>query len=182
MNNGGQNFGGGQNRGGESNGGPNSNGPNDGGGQFYDGQYNSGPNGGGGQPGRNPTPSVSTAPVERTFEPLAPDPEVALTLNDARENFRTIVEAYVLRESDGGTWAYKDAGGKTAKLALVRVDLESVDKVAAKRYAGLVLLRDVRARRIRKLRFTVDFSGTDWKVVSIAEPKAAKPSAARAPR
>gem|GEM_PF-2210116 len=125
---------------------------------------------------RASTNSVVDAP-ERATAPPKPDPE--LTLADARDDFSTIAESYVLKNVRDGAWPYKDARGRRRGLALVKVETESVARASRRRYAGLVRLRDVADGKELKLLFTVDLSGDDWRVVSVAEPRAAKKSDVR---
>jgi hypothetical protein len=97
-------------------------------------------------------------------EPPAPEP--TMTPADAPENFKTVVESYVSRSSDDGVWTYVEKKSKS-RLTLVSVDADGVRNVGKERYAGDATLRDERTKRLRRLRFTVDFSLPLWSVVAV---------------
>jgi hypothetical protein len=98
-------------------------------------------------------------------------PPSAMTLDDARVNFATVVEAYVAKNSPDGYWPYSERkGGKGAKsrrLTHPKISDKSVEKSGDARYSGLVKLRDARGGRSLTLEFVVDLSGLKWKVVSV---------------
>jgi hypothetical protein len=89
-----------------------------------------------------------------------------MTPADAPENFKTVVESYVSRSSDDGVWTYVEKKSKS-RLTLVSVDADGVRNVGKERYAGDATLRDERTKRLRRLRFTVDFSLPLWSVVAV---------------
>jgi hypothetical protein len=97
------------------------------------------------------------------------EPERSMSLEDARDNFRTIVETYITRNSRNGVWAFEDAHGKRRRLTLVRVETGTVASLADSRYAGIALLRELGSNKTRRLRFVADFSGEHWKVVSVKD-------------
>jgi|GEM_PF-5763924 len=153
---------------------PNSGNPNGvgpaGGGQNNWNQNNGGP-GNGGQNNGNPNGDNQNAD-DQNVETSALDAE--MTLEDARDNFKTIVEAKIQRESTDGVWIYTNAAGRARRLRLTRVEAEKAVKVGGRRYAGPALLREARGKRTVRLRFVVDFTGDHWKVVDVSEAKASK--------
>ncbi|MFI5360411.1 MAG: hypothetical protein ACHQ49_00455 [Elusimicrobiota bacterium] len=109
-----------------------------------------------------------------------------MSLDDARVNFTTIVQAYVAKNSPDGYWPYveKKAGkaAKTWRLARPSVADDSVEKGESGIYSGRVTLRDARVARKFAFVFSVDFSGDNWKVVKVkpAPPPASAPAPAKA--
>jgi hypothetical protein len=95
-----------------------------------------------------------------------PDPVPELSLEDAAENFKTVVESFVLKKSVDGVWTYKDKKS-VARLALVSVDTSAVRAAGKGLYSGDAVTRDLRTKKLRRFLFKVDLSGTEWKVVSI---------------
>ena len=105
----------------------------------------------------------------------APDdaPSAAMSLSDARVNFEAVVEAYVAKKSVDGYWSYREkSGGKARKLKFVSFDSGSVQNAGDNVYTGVAALREASGRR-SSLEFKVDFSGSDWRVVSV-KPRPAK--------
>ena len=95
----------------------------------------------------------------------------SMDLDGAGVNFATVVESYVAKKSSAGYWTYKEKkNGKPAKswrLAHPEVDSGSIKGRGRGRYSGRVKLIDARYKRALTLEFLVDFSGNDWKVVSV---------------
>lgn len=114
----------------------------------------------------------SSAEAETTGVAADAVPEV--TLADAAENFKTVVESYVAKNSVDGVWSYKEK--KTAaKLELVSVDPSDVRAAGKGLYAGDAVMRDARTKKPRRLEFTVDMSGVKWSVVSVRSAPARAP-------
>ncbi|MFI5345749.1 MAG: hypothetical protein ACHQ51_05180 [Elusimicrobiota bacterium] len=103
---------------------------------------------------------------------VSPDPAPGpMSLDDVRGNFATVVETYVSKKSPKGYWPYAEkVPGKKPKawrLTRPQVDEDSVKKLTTDHYSGRVTLRDARGGRPPALEFVVDFSGVDWKVLSV---------------
>jgi hypothetical protein len=89
-----------------------------------------------------------------------------MTAADAADNFKTVVESYIARNSQGGVWKFAEKG-KSTPLVLLAVDTDGVTEAGADRFAGKATLKNPRTKRKRSLEFTVDFSGPVWKVVRV---------------
>jgi hypothetical protein len=102
-----------------------------------------------------------------------------MDIDGARENFATIVEAYVSKKSDEGWWSYTEKKDgkkvKSRRLAKPSVDEESIKQKDDSRFSGLVKLDDASGGRFT-LEFVVDFSGAKWKVISVKPPAPARVS------
>lgn len=95
-----------------------------------------------------------------------------MSLSDARENFGTVVAAYVAKNGADGVWDYAE-GPKVWHLRMEGPDNRSVKAAGQGRYAGLVAFRDSKGKKV-KLRFTVDFRKTVWTVSSVKRPTESK--------
>ena len=104
------------------------------------------------------TQAVVGEPVEeeKSREEMTPD--------DAGVDFETVVQSYIDRHSVGGVWAYK-TGGKTWRLKLAKFNVQNLRKTGVNRFTGAVAMREGKNSRV--LEFAVDFSGADWKVLSV---------------
>jgi len=123
----------------------------------------------------------------------APDVVKPMSLDDARMNFATIIESFVVERSPKGYWPFKQKStGKVLKLTFAKTLPKSVHEVLGGHFAGRAVLREVEEGFTVQADFTVDFSGSRWKVermrlVSITQParkprrKAPAPSPAEAP-
>src|ERR1035437_9764908 len=80
----------------------------------------------------------------------------AMSLRDARMNFKTVVEAFVEKKSVDGYWAYREkAGRKAPKLKFVSLDEASVKRAGDGIYTGVATMRETSGRR-SSLEFKVD--------------------------
>jgi hypothetical protein len=107
-------------------------------------------------------------------KPAAPPVEAApapMTPEDAAENFKTVVESFVAKNSRAGAWEYEEKG-KITPLVLISVQAGGLRKSGSERYSGDASFRDAATKRARRLEFTVDFSGANWKVVRVRPVKA----------
>ncbi|MDD5656288.1 MAG: hypothetical protein PHF00_03435 [Elusimicrobia bacterium] len=105
-------------------------------------------------------------------EPAAPAPEPAeaeakpMSLDDARVNFATVVENFILDRSGNGYWPLKrKTTGKALRLLFVGVDGKTVQSSSAGRYSGIVLLRQVDGPPVKAV-FDVSFTQARWGVQS----------------
>lgn len=116
----------------------------------------------------DPLAQTMAAPKEATAKDLPPeaDPVPKLSLEDAADDFKTVVESFVLKNSVDGVWSYKDKKTK-AHLTFVSVDAAGVRAAGKGLYTGDAVARDLRTKKLRHFQFKVDLSGTDWKVVSV---------------
>ena len=113
---------------------------------------------------------ASQAPQE---EPPAPKEEAAgpLSMEDARLNFASVVETFIGQRSPDGFWPLKDkVSGRKRRLKLESIDETKITtaRTGASHFTGPVILTDL-ADGNRPLRadFTVDLSGSQWKVVGM---------------
>lgn len=93
-----------------------------------------------------------------------------MTADDARVNFASVVESFVAARSPNGFWPLKEkTTGNVLHLVLIDKEPKKVDAVegSVARYTGQVLLRDQTTGDQVKASFTVDFSGSEWKVKSM---------------
>jgi hypothetical protein len=105
--------------------------------------------------------------------PPSEEKAAPMTAQDAGDNFKTVVESFIAKNSRAGAWEYKEKG-KTSPLVLLAVDSGAVRKTGKETYAGDATLRDAGTKRARRLEFTVDFSGANWKVVRVRPGKASR--------
>jgi|GEM_PF-5096097 len=88
-----------------------------------------------------------------------------MTLDDARTNFSTIVESFVVEHSPDGYWPLRQkTTGKVLKLKFESILPKSVRDIKDGRFMGRAVLRGVAEDLTVKADFTVDFSGPQWKV------------------
>jgi len=119
----------------------------------------------------------ASANQEDASEPEGP---VSLAIEDARLNFGTVVESFIAQHSAGGYWPLKQkTSGKLLKLKFVKTYPKSIREVRLGHYIGRAGLSEIETGEDVQTLFTVDFSGSIWKVeqmrlVSI-RPPAGKP-------
>jgi hypothetical protein len=88
------------------------------------------------------------------------------TVEDAKMNFMTVIETYVLDNTKRGFWEFHDASsGRTLKLKLVAIRQDSI-REDGKLHTGLAVVRDVASGRQLQAQFKVDLASTPWTVVS----------------
>ena len=115
----------------------------------------------------SPETSAPEPSGDSTEAPAASDADIvpAVTLESARINFSAIVQSYIARHRARGAWTIKDRKGRTWHLHRPKTLDDTVRNVGGALYAGQVLLRTASgAPHVLDLDFTVDFSGTDWRV------------------
>lgn len=95
------------------------------------------------------------------------EPPAPVTLDDARVNFGTVVDAFLAQNTRDGVWNLRDK--KTRKIR--KLSFESIDEKSIKpasggpaRFRGLVTFKEAGAARPVVMEMTVDMSGTQWKV------------------
>jgi hypothetical protein len=99
-----------------------------------------------------------------------------MTIDDARMNFATIVESFIIERSKNGCWPLKQkTTGKLLKLKFESILPKSVHELKEGRFMGRAVLRELATDSTVRADFTVDFSGPQWKVegmrlVSITPP------------
>lgn len=100
-----------------------------------------------------------------TSEPLQTQPPTPISLTDARTNFSTVVETFILLRSARGYFHFRDTKtGEELKLKLERIHKASVELLHGARYGGRVDFREMGTGREIYTNFSVDF-GTDlWAV------------------
>jgi hypothetical protein len=95
-------------------------------------------------------------------------------MDDARDNFGSIVEDYVSQNSPDGYFPLRQKGsGKTLKLRFKGLQPGSLKKVSAGHVAGVVAMTNAETRRLVMVDFFVDFSTPHWAVerASLAAPR-----------
>lgn len=104
----------------------------------------------------NPNPAPSEEPAAGG----------AMSRDDARMNFGTVVDSFVAERSPEGYWPLRDkATGKVRRLKIAAKDPKSVvSGEGAGMFVGRVTLLDESSGERLKADFTVDFSGAEWKV------------------
>lgn len=96
---------------------------------------------------------------------VADKPRGPMSFKDARENYPTVVENYILQKGRNGLLPFKDKNGRLWKLELEAVHTQPMRKLkkdvftsCASMHAGSDAL---------DVDFTVDFSGDRWRVTSL---------------
>lgn len=99
--------------------------------------------------------------------PIKADPVPQLTLDDARVNFRTVIESFLAANAPQGVWNLKDKRTKEIRrLSLFAIDEKSVRKAGEDgQYRGLVAFKEEGADLPVQMEFTVDLGGDSWRVV-----------------
>lgn len=117
------------------------------------------------QPAQDPAPAPQED-AEPMPAPVQEGPAPAMTLADARINLPTVVHAFVEKRSREGVWPLRDkASGRLRKLRLLGLDAEKTKRAGEEGlFAAPGTLLDVETDERVPVVFTVDFSGTEWKV------------------
>ncbi len=110
-----------------------------------------------------------------------------MALDDARLNFPTVIESFIAEHSPHGYWPLKQkTTGKVLKLKFKSILPKSVRQLKEGLYLGRAVLREVQADSPITADFTVDFSGSRWKVEGMrlvsATPPTRKPHRKAPPR
>ncbi|MBI3551040.1 MAG: hypothetical protein HY077_00860 [Elusimicrobia bacterium] len=135
----------------------------------------------------NPIP-VAGQQGDDAYHPAAEPAAGPMSLDDARTNFGTVIDAFISQRSPNGYWPLKDkATGQIKRLKLLAKDPKSLrEEGGGGHYAGLVTLQDAETRERITAEFLVDFTGTEWKVermklVPRPKPKKKETAIKRAP-
>lgn len=107
-----------------------------------------------------PPPSVLAAEAAEAVKPTEIDPVLA------KDNFRTVVETYILHAAKDGCWPVKD-GATSLCVTLGAVDDSKLKKLTPWRYSNLVVLRDDAKKQTRTALVVVDYETNPWSVHSI---------------
>ncbi|HEX4048797.1 MAG TPA: hypothetical protein VH309_13220 [Elusimicrobiota bacterium] len=83
----------------------------------------------------------------------------------AEENFPNLVETFLAKHGSHGRWT-RTAGSKKQTLEFLSIDTSRLKKVGPL-YAACVEFRETGTRRRVRLEFAADFTGPEWKVVSV---------------
>lgn len=95
-------------------------------------------------------------------------PAAPLSLDDARVNAVTVVQAFVARKSPKGYWPFREKGSKALyKLTLSSIDEKKIKELTGGRYGVPASLDDAEKKARLKMEFVVDLSGAEWKVVGM---------------
>lgn len=99
--------------------------------------------------------------------PIKADPVPEMTLDDARVNFRTVIESFLAANAPQGVWNLKDKRTKEIRrLSLFAIDEKSVRKAGEDgKYRGLVAFKEEGVDLPVQMEFTVDLGGDSWRVV-----------------
>lgn len=104
--------------------------------------------------------------IERGGEKQPDDaPPPPPNLNDARENFATVVETFLAQNTKEGVWNLRDKRAKKIRrLALVSIEPKTV-RAGAKPglFRGRVKFRDENGKPVL-MEMTVDMTGVQWRV------------------
>ncbi|MBI5241022.1 MAG: hypothetical protein HY926_11160, partial [Elusimicrobia bacterium] len=91
-----------------------------------------------------------------------------MSFMDAQTNFQTVVEAKLARESDSGAWPYLEPGSKRPwLLELRKLDVDTIRELDRDRFSGCVLFARREPLAQVDIDFTVDFSGSRWRVSEV---------------
>lgn len=91
----------------------------------------------------------------------------SMSLDDARTNFGTVIDAFIAGHSRDGYWPLKDkATGLVRRLKVVSKEPKGItpDESGGGRYIGRITLKDANNGERLQAEFLVDFSGSEWKV------------------
>jgi hypothetical protein len=131
--------------------------------------------------GAKPAPETEPGRETAAEEAATAAPPPPMELSDARLNFDAVVRGYLNWNGEGGVWKASDPGGRTLSLSLKGLDKNTV--AAAEKpgfYTGTALMADEAGKSV-PVRFTTDFTGTDWSVASyeVLTPRARRRAAKR---
>lgn len=94
-------------------------------------------------------------------------PASASELEDARDNFETVVRTHVASKSTDGFWVFKRAGGKYMRLQLLGAERGTVHRVQAGRWRGIVDFKDAVTKKTFFADVTVDTASELWDVKAL---------------
>lgn len=99
--------------------------------------------------------------------PIKADPVPEMTIDDARMNFRTVIESFLAANAPQGVWNLKDKRTKNVRrLSLFAIDEKSVRKAGEDgKYKGMVAFKEEGEDLPVQMEFTVDLGGESWRVV-----------------
>jgi hypothetical protein len=117
----------------------------------------------------SPTAAPESAGSDDSGVSHVADYAAPMSLDDARMNFGTVIDAFLAEKTQKGYWPLREKlTGKILHLQLVSKDPKTVaDAGAGGKFTGTVNFVDLLTREKRKTEFTVDLSGSQWKVVSM---------------
>jgi hypothetical protein len=125
---------------------------------------------GGAQPGRQDDQDNSSGGNNAAPDNSGSDTSGgSMSLEDARMNFGTVVDAFVAERTINGFWPLKEKStGNVLHLKLVSKNTKSIRDAGGSRfYSGRVALRDIVTGDTVNVEFVVDFAGAEWKVKSM---------------
>ncbi len=100
----------------------------------------------------------------------------SMSLDDARVNMMTVVQAFLSARQIDGLWPLKSKSekGRLLKLKLESREITKFRASGGTKYSGTLPFTDVKTGRPYDADFTVDMRGADWKVVSMKLAAGAK--------
>lgn len=90
-----------------------------------------------------------------------------MSLDDARTNFSTVIEAFVAKRSEDGVWRFQEKSGRVRSLRLEKIEVAELKTAGKGRFSGPVRMRDVKDGAVLRMNFVVDFGGERWEVVGM---------------
>jgi thiol-disulfide isomerase/thioredoxin len=91
-------------------------------------------------------------------------PASASELEDAQDNFETVVRTHVAGKSAHGVWVMKSSRGKLLHLTMTGVERGTVHRVPPGLWAGIADFKDAGAKKTYYAEFTADMTAELWDV------------------
>lgn len=88
----------------------------------------------------------------------------AASLSEAKDNIETVISNYAAEKSPDGYWPVKQRDGKSQRLKLKSVDMQSIQRADAEIFKAAAVFLDEGGRTRFYAEFDVDFGGADWHV------------------
>jgi thiol-disulfide isomerase/thioredoxin len=94
-------------------------------------------------------------------------PASASELEDAQDNFETVVRSHVAAKSKDGVWILKRAGGKAFRLTMTGVERATVHRVPPGRWSGIADFEDAGTKKAYFAEVTADLTSELWEVKDV---------------
>lgn len=95
-------------------------------------------------------------------------PAAASDIEDARDNFETVVRTYVATKSTDGLWVFKRPGGTYMRMRLRGAERGTVHRVQGGRWRGVVEFREDATKKTYFADVTVDTASELWDVKALS--------------
>jgi thiol-disulfide isomerase/thioredoxin len=94
-------------------------------------------------------------------------PAAATELEDAQDNFETVLRTYVGTKSSGDYWILKKSGAKPMRLKLKSLERPTVRRAPGGRWRGLADFEEASSKKVYFADVTVDTASDLWDVKSL---------------